>query len=186
MADDDGSIQGMRFAKVVVYIVYAFFVAALVILVLAFFLLLFDASTSAEFTRWVYRSTNRVLEPFRGIFPRVEGGDGSVVDFAIVFAIIMYGMFALGVHALANWIDRRIVQHRRELEKAEWEFRQQADWEARQRAEWENQRRADWEASQRVAHEQGNAAPGAQQPGTQQQGASQAGQQPPSGQPPQQ
>jgi uncharacterized protein YggT (Ycf19 family) len=93
---------------VIVWLVYAYFLAATIILLLAFFLLLFNASTTASFTQWVYRSANRVLEPFRGIFPTATNGKGSVIDFAVVFAIIMYGILALVVHALVSWLQRQI------------------------------------------------------------------------------
>ena len=116
---DDPRITGLRFAKVLVWLVYAYFIVALVILTLAFFLQLFGASTTASFTEWVYRSADRVMEPFRGIFPTREIGDqGSVIDFAVVFAIIMYGIFALIVHALVSWIDRKIVELRADADRA--------------------------------------------------------------------
>jgi uncharacterized protein YggT (Ycf19 family) len=109
VVDTASKIKGLRFAKVIVWLVYAFFVAATIILLFAFFLLLFNASTDASFTQWVYRSANRVLEPFRGIFPTVTNGNGSVIDFAVLFAIIMYGILALLVHALVSWLDAQIV-----------------------------------------------------------------------------
>ena len=116
---DDPRVTGLRFAKVLVWLVYAYFIVALIILTLAFFLLLFNASATASFTQWVYRSANRVLEPFRGIFPTKSLGDsGSVIDFAVVFAIIMYGIFALVVHAVVNWLDGRIVELRASIEAA--------------------------------------------------------------------
>ena len=52
------------------------------------------------------------VEPFRGIFPTVTNGNGSVIDFAVVFAIIMYGILALAVHALVAWLDRQILRNR--------------------------------------------------------------------------
>lgn len=116
MVDDDAQVKGLRFARVIVWLVYAYFVVAAVILVLAFVLLLFNANTTAAFTEWVYRSASRVLQPFRGIFPSVQKGNGSVVDFAVLFAIIMYGIFALAVHALVAWLDGKIVERRRALE----------------------------------------------------------------------
>ena len=63
--DADSKLKGLRFAKVVSWLAYAYFIAATIILTLAFFLLLFHASTSASFTQWVYRSADRALEPFR-------------------------------------------------------------------------------------------------------------------------
>ncbi|MEZ5141472.1 MAG: YggT family protein [Acidimicrobiales bacterium] len=108
MGETRATVAGLRFAKVLVWLVYAFFVLAVVILTLAFILLLFNASPTAEFTQWVYRSANRLLEPFRGIFPSTTFGNGSVFDFAVLFAIIMYGLFALAVNALVRWIDQGI------------------------------------------------------------------------------
>jgi len=112
VVDSSSKLKGLRFARVLVWLVYAFFVVATIILLLAFVLLLFNASTTASFTQWVYRSANRVLEPFRGIFPTVTNGNGSVIDFAVLFAIIMYGILALLVHALVTWLDHQIVRTR--------------------------------------------------------------------------
>jgi uncharacterized protein YggT (Ycf19 family) len=119
VVDTDSKIKGLRFARVIVWLVYAYFIAATIILLFAFFLLLFNASTSASFTQWVYRSANRVLEPFRGIFPTVTNDNGSVIDFAVVFAIIMYGILALVVHALVSWLDRQILRNRMTASSAE-------------------------------------------------------------------
>lgn len=112
-AKNDPAVKGLTFAKVLVWLVYAYFVLALIILVAAFFLQLFNANPTAGFTEWVYRSGDRVLEPFRGIFPSVSFGRGSVIDFAVLFAIIMYGIFALVVHGVVNWIDTKIASLRR-------------------------------------------------------------------------
>jgi uncharacterized protein YggT (Ycf19 family) len=113
---DDGVITGLRLGKLVTWLVYAYLVIAVVILVLAFFLMLFNASTTAEFTQWVYRSADRVLQPFRGIFPTAQLGEqGSVIDFAVLFAIIMYGIFAMIISTLVSWLDRKIDEHRRAL-----------------------------------------------------------------------
>ena len=109
---EPGTITGLRFAKVMTWLIYGYFVLAVAILVLAFFLLLFNASTDASFTQWVYRSGNRVLEPFRGIFPSHTADNGSVIDFAVVFAIIAYGMLAMAFHALVEWLDRKIYEQR--------------------------------------------------------------------------
>ena len=119
VVDTASKIKGLRFAKVVVWLIYAYFIAATIILLFAFFLLLFNASTDASFTQWVYRSANRVLEPFRGIFPTVTNGNGSVIDFAVVFAIIMYGILALVVHALVSWLDSQIIRNQNAARAAE-------------------------------------------------------------------
>lgn len=52
------------------------------------------------------------MQPFRSIYPSVEGDQGSVVDFALLFAIFMYGLAAVLVGSLLGWVDRRIVRAR--------------------------------------------------------------------------
>ncbi len=105
---DPGVVTGLRVAKVLTWLVYAYFLVAVVLLVLEFFLLLFNANPTAGFAEWVYRSADRVMEPFRGIFPTKEAGNGSVLDFAVLFAIIVYGVLALAFHSLVQWLDYRI------------------------------------------------------------------------------
>ncbi len=115
---DPNTITGLRFAKVLTWLVYAYLIFAVIILTLEFFLLLFNASTDASFTEWVYRSGDRVLEPFRGIFPTKTADNGSVVDFAVLFAIIMYGILAMLLHALIAFIDRKIFEERMKAQRA--------------------------------------------------------------------
>jgi hypothetical protein len=54
------------------------------------------------------------MQPFRGIFPSVEGEQGSVFDVSMLFAMFMYGLLALGAHGLIAWIDRKIAAARYE------------------------------------------------------------------------
>ena len=119
MPDYESRVTGLRFAKVLVWLVYLFFLLAVVILTAAFFLLLFNANTDAEFTRWVYRNAERVLEPFRGIFPSVQQDNGSILDFAILFAIIMYGIFAMLVHGAVHWLDAKIIEQKQKAIRAQ-------------------------------------------------------------------
>jgi hypothetical protein len=86
--------------------VYAFALIAIAISTLAFFLELFGANPSSGFAQWVYRSAARVTAPFRGIFPSHSNGQ-SVLDVSLLFAIIMYALFALLVHTLIDYMERR-------------------------------------------------------------------------------
>jgi uncharacterized protein YggT (Ycf19 family) len=92
--------------------VYAFAIACIVILAIAFFLQLFNANQTAPFVDWAYRAAKRIMQPFRGIFPSVEGEQGSVFDVSMLFAMFMYGLLALGAHGLIAWIDRKIAAAR--------------------------------------------------------------------------
>lgn len=112
MSGGRGALGALRVGRVLVWLVYAFFVLAVVILTITFFLLLFNASTEAPFTQWMYRSASRLLQPFRAIFPSFEGGNGSVFDAAVVFAILMYGIFAMFVHWIVTLLDDRVYAMR--------------------------------------------------------------------------
>jgi uncharacterized protein YggT (Ycf19 family) len=109
--DKDLTGWGLRFSRALVWLIHAYFVLAAVILTLAFFLLLFGASTEASFTQWVYRSADRVMEPFRGIFPTAVGENGAVLDFAMLFAILMYGILAVAVGAFVAYLERKRTEH---------------------------------------------------------------------------
>jgi uncharacterized protein YggT (Ycf19 family) len=97
-----------RVSRVLTWLVYAFAVAAIAFLGTAFFLRLFNANASVPFVQWVYRATKIFMQPFRGIFPVVEGENGSVFDASLLFAMFVYGVLAMGMHALLDWIDRKM------------------------------------------------------------------------------
>jgi uncharacterized protein YggT (Ycf19 family) len=88
---------------VLVLFVYGFAIVCTVILAMAFFLELFNANEATPFVRWVFRATDRIMQPFRGIFPAIEGESGSLFDPALLFAMFMYWLLALGMHALIGW-----------------------------------------------------------------------------------
>jgi uncharacterized protein YggT (Ycf19 family) len=99
-----------RLARALTYLVYAFVVVALVLLLLGFFLLLFGANPDAPFADWVYRSLTRVMAPFRGLFEPVPLDGRSVVDVSILFAMIVYGISALLLRTLIDWLTDRIAE----------------------------------------------------------------------------
>jgi hypothetical protein len=107
------------------YLVYAYVVVVEVILGLGFFLLLFGANPTSDFVQWIYRSLNRAMEPFRGIFKPVDlGGNqevASVFDASVLFAMIVYGLLAILVHAFIRWLTYRLYKLDREMEKLEQE-----------------------------------------------------------------
>ena len=100
---------GWRVSRVLVLFIYGFAIVCTVLLAMAFFLELFNANEATPFVRWVFRATDRIMQPFRGIFPAAEGEGGSVFDPSLLFAMFMYWLLALGMHALINWIDQKIA-----------------------------------------------------------------------------
>jgi uncharacterized protein YggT (Ycf19 family) len=99
----------LRVARLIVLFVYVVVAACVVLLALGFVLRLFGASTDADFTRWVYRNVDRIMEPFRGMFPTHALNDRSVIDFSLLFAMIVYGIAAVALHALVSWLARHTV-----------------------------------------------------------------------------
>jgi uncharacterized protein YggT (Ycf19 family) len=103
----------VRAARVLTYLVYAFVLVALTILAFGFILLLFGANPDAAFAEWVYRSLERVMAPFRGIFESVPLNGDSVLDTSVLFAMIVYGLAGLLLSALIDWLTRRLAMVRR-------------------------------------------------------------------------
>ena len=104
-------VDALRIGRWLVLFVYGFVVVAVTILGIAFFLRLFNANVSAPFVEWIYRSTAVIMQPFRGIFPPVEGEQGSVLDVSILFAMLMYSLFGIVVHNLVDFLDRRLERN---------------------------------------------------------------------------
>ena len=117
----DASITIVRIARVLTYLVYAFVLISLVILVLGFFLLLFGANPDAPFSEWAYRSLDRVMAPFRGIFESVQLNGESVLDTSVLFAMIVYGIVGIALSALIHWLTDKLIvlQRKRALQPEE-------------------------------------------------------------------
>jgi uncharacterized protein YggT (Ycf19 family) len=98
----------LRASRVLSWFVYAFVVLVVILLTIAFVLELFGANPSAGFSQWIYDSTERAMQPFRGLFPPVEVTDKSTLDVSLLFAMFMYGLVALGVNALINWLTHTL------------------------------------------------------------------------------
>lgn len=120
-------------ARFVGYFVYVYIIFVEIILLLGFFLLLFGANTSAGFVEWAYRNLDRAMKPFRGIFTPIELGTTngnevvSVFDTSVLFAMIIYGIIGIAVHAFIGWLTARLRRMEREesAERFQYESRLQ-------------------------------------------------------------
>ena len=101
-----------RVARALTYLVYAFVIVALVLLLLGFFLMLFGANPDAPFAEWLYRGLRRVMAPFRGLFEPIPLDVRSVLDVSILFAMIVYGIVAMALDSLIDWLTTRILKMR--------------------------------------------------------------------------
>jgi uncharacterized protein YggT (Ycf19 family) len=107
-ATPDAKVWIVRAAKAVVVFIYAVVIVNLVLLTLGFALELFGASTDAAFTRWVYRNVERVMDPFRGMFPSHAVTDQSVLDVSLLFAMIVYAIAGIALHTLVAWLTGKL------------------------------------------------------------------------------
>lgn len=105
----------IKFARAVVWFFYAVIVVQVLLLLTAFVLRLFGASTDAAFTRWVYRSSDRSMEPFRGIFPSTEVGEVSVLDASLLFAAVVYVVVALLLDLALRWLSGKAASQDRRV-----------------------------------------------------------------------
>jgi uncharacterized protein YggT (Ycf19 family) len=100
----------MQTARALTYLVYAWVIVSLVILIFGFVLLLFGANPDAAFAAWVYRGLERVMAPFRGIFEPVRLDGRSVLDGSVLFAMIVYGIVAMVLHGVIGWLTDRLAE----------------------------------------------------------------------------
>jgi hypothetical protein len=111
-------------SRAITFLVYAYVIAVEIILALGFFLLLLGANPTSSFVEWVYRSLDRTMAPFRGIFEPIELGVTSndvpsIFETSVLFAMIVYGIVAIVIHTLLMWINSRFDR----IERAEDEYR---------------------------------------------------------------
>jgi hypothetical protein len=109
-ADVDAStLLGIeKVSRAVVYLLYFFVLLALVILTLGFFLLVLGANPDAAFAEWTYRSLDKVMAPFRGLFEPVDLSGRSVLDPSIIFAMVVYAILGMALRALIDWLTYRM------------------------------------------------------------------------------
>ena len=66
-----------------------------VFLGLRIILRLFSANAGNDFVDFIYRTSGEIIDPFRGIFSNPNLGDGIVIDFTSIFALVMYSLLGL-------------------------------------------------------------------------------------------
>ena len=114
----------LKIARVIVWIVYAIVLATAILLTLNFLLRLFGANSDNAFVVWVYRSTDRAMQPFRGIFPTHQLDDSSAaLDFSVLFAALVYFIIALLIDIGLRWLTNRLRRQQHQTVA----LRQQAD-----------------------------------------------------------
>jgi len=107
--------------RAIAFVLYAFVVISQIILIQGFFLKLFGANPSSDYVQWAYRSLDRVMEPFRGMFTPIEIDGNAILDPSILFAMIIYGIVAMLMRIGREWLTYRLdkAERDRELELAQ-------------------------------------------------------------------
>lgn len=120
MSDSNAKTTTIWLGRAIAYVVYAFILVSQIILVQGFLLLLLGANPGNDYVDWAYRSLDRVMEPFRGIFTPIEFEGNSVLDTSILFAMVIYGIALLLMRALLDWLTHKLhdAERERELQRA--------------------------------------------------------------------
>lgn len=120
----------LKFSKIIVWLLYFWVMFGVIMLVLRVFLLAFSANMSAGFSRFVARTSDDYLEPFRGIFTGREVGETGYFDVSAVFAIIVYLFIAWGFHSLIDYLQGKVDESKRQQKEEMLKEERKADREA--------------------------------------------------------
>lgn len=113
----DTKLIFIKGSRVLVYLVYGYSLTAAAFLATGFVLLLFSANQSTPFVNFVYQTAYFFLTPFRGIFPLKSVSETGYFSPSALFAILMYLLLALGMHALINYVTMKMVTYQNEIDK---------------------------------------------------------------------
>lgn len=105
----------LKTTRLVTWIVYAVVLTKAALLAMAFFLRLAGANPDAGFASWVYRSADRSMDPFRGLFPTRELTGESVLDMSLLFAAAVYLLLGLLIDAGLRWLSRQLSDRERRV-----------------------------------------------------------------------
>lgn len=122
----------LKGGKILGYVVYAYVIVTQIVLALGFVLLLFGANPQPPFVQWAYRSLDRAMEPFSGIFSPIELGQTgndveAVLDTSILFAMLVYGIAAWVLNMGIGWISSQLTRLDR-LDQQELSARRHQRW----------------------------------------------------------
>jgi hypothetical protein len=166
----------IKLCRAIVWIFYAVVVLNTILLGLTFLLELFGANPEAGFVDWIYRSTERAMQPFHDIFPTVEFSERSVLDVSVLFAIVIYLILVVALQTLLNWLQRKLIEQQTKMAQARATAnavaldeesriaaaqaygRQQAAWQSAARQDAARQEAARQEAARQTAAAQAAAA----------------------------
>lgn len=100
----------LRVSNILVRFLFLWTVFGVIVLSFRVLLLAFSANPATRFVNFVYDTSNRYLEPFRGIFHSRTVGETGYLDISAMFAVIVYLLFLWGILALIDFVERKIQE----------------------------------------------------------------------------
>jgi len=91
-------------SRLTTWLVWVFLGLAELALAVRVVMRFFAANSANGFVHWVYASSNNLLEPFRGVFHTLTVSHDHTIDFTALFVMAVYGVVALALLALADWL----------------------------------------------------------------------------------
>jgi uncharacterized protein YggT (Ycf19 family) len=113
--EDSATPLILKATRALAWAVYAVVLVKCALLVTSFVFQLLGANPDSSFASWVYRSADRSMDPFRGIFPTTELSDSSVLNLSLLFAAIVYLVLAMLVDAGLKWLGRKLSDRDRRI-----------------------------------------------------------------------
>lgn len=68
-----------------------------ILLAFRFFLKLLAANPASSFVQFIYTVTQPFIYPFQGIFPQPSSAQGSVLEWSVLLAMVVYAIVAWGI-----------------------------------------------------------------------------------------
>ena len=113
-----GSSMALTVLRAITWLVYAFAMAAIVVLGFAFVLALFGASSGAAFSELIYDTAEIFMSPFVGMIAPTELASGGIVVWAALIAVAAYAVMAAIIGSLLGYVSRKLHVSRAEDDQA--------------------------------------------------------------------
>jgi uncharacterized protein YggT (Ycf19 family) len=112
-----GSSAALTVLRAITWLVYAFAVAAIIVLAFAFVLAMLGASSGAAFSDLIYDTAEIFMRPFAGMITPTELANGGIIVWAALIAVAAYAVLAAIIGSLLAYISRSL--HRSQAQDAQ-------------------------------------------------------------------
>ena len=113
-SNTSGSSAALTVIRAITWLVYAFAMAAIVVLGFAFVLALFGASGGSAFSSLIYDTAQIFMRPFVGMITPTELASGGIVIWAALIAVAAYAVAAAVIGSLLGYVSRKLHVSRAE------------------------------------------------------------------------